>query len=447
MTPFELSAGTPTPEEYADAVFAAAASSLDLEAETIPFTEALGRTLAQRLTAPGPMPPFANSQMDGYALTAAAATRAEREFLVGEDVPAGGNAEGLGVDDNTVYPIMTGAPLPSGYSAVVPEERAEPLGAREGTFAAAGTRVRLPRTEPGRFVRFPGEDVAAGQTLAEAGTRLNAAHIGTLAAHGISSVEVWRAPRVLIITGGEEIAADPGRLHHGAVIRDANGPMLTAMVERAGAHVRHLHTGDDPARLSQLLTEAFAEFTPDLVLSSGGISHGKFEVVRLACERMPEVTQAWFGHVGQQPGGPQGLISLRFSTAARRNHTATWIALPGNPVSTLVSYRLFVYPVLRHTGNTEAALALSAPVRAGARTGVLKEPEELTGLADKVQFRRGTAAALPWKDGTQTTELSVDPATGSHQLHRASNANALIAVPAGARLSAGAQLTWYPLTV
>ena len=214
-----------------------------------------------------------------------------------------------------------------------------------------------------------------------------------------------RAARIIIVTGGAEVtstAHDAGA----ATIPDANGPMLRALAARHGIEVaQHVRTSDVADELRAHLSEAIAQHHPDAVVTSGGISHGKFEVVRQA------LTDGWYGHVAQQPGGPQGLSTF---------DGVPVLSLPGNPISTLVSFRLYVAPLRGHAPE---------PVRVALASDV-------TGLEGRDQFLRGVVVkrkALPLGKA------------GSHLLAQGAQATCLIRVPAGAQLRAGDMATLYPL--
>lgn len=429
---------TACPAEYQEAVQGIIRSFCAVESQELPLAEAHQRYAAETITAPRDVPAFANSQMDGYALTAHAAQRADRTFTVGADIPAGSAPAQLSISDDLVYPIMTGAPLPAGYSCVVPEERCRPLGEKSGTFAASGSRVEIPRAEKGQFVRLPGEDTRAGATLVDAGTRLSATYLGVLAAQGLGQVNVKAPLNILLLTGGDEVTPAGNKLVPGKIF-DANGPLLVASLNRFAVKVSRHHLTDRAEDVLALLTDDEHAKTADLIVSSGGISHGKYEVVRNAVELLQKqqsirraghlaVAESWFGHVTQQPGGPQGLILLHDRS---REKTIPWLALPGNPVSTLITYTLVLAPALE---------SLYAGKPSSPRYGVYRG-EEVSGLADKTQFCRGRAKVQ--SDGT--VELELDPQTGSHLLQRAAQANALIELAPGSTYKPGATLRWYPL--
>ena len=378
-----------SPEEHLAAVLGAVPAR---RVVTVPLAHSPGRLLARDLVAAHPSPRFDNSQMDGFALSARQVEQAPGEFRVGETLAAGTDPdtpypEGIGEE---IVPIMTGAKVPRGTAAVVPVEACEPA-----DFPAPGGRVRVTvAPAPGQFVRSTGSDIPAGTPLLPAGAVLGPVAVGVLAGQDVAEVEVLERARVVVCTGGAEIGGAGA-----AAIPDANGPMLEALCGRAGIEVAaSLRTDDDPARLRADLEAAVAEHAPTAVITSGGISAGKFEVVRRVL-----ADSGWFGHVAQQPGGPQGLASFQGVPV---------ICLPGNPVSTLVSFRLFVAPVL---GTAPEAL-------------ILPLARDAAGLPDRDQFLRG--------------RLSTEGATpvggpGSHLLAQALEADCLIRIPAPGGLSAG----------
>lgn len=418
------------PDTYAQLVRDHLSRTLTHRTHKIELGQAHHRYSACDITASSALPSFANSQMDGYAITATACTRPQRTFTVGQDIPAGSKPQ-LEISDDIAYPIMTGAPLPTGYSAVIPEEQAKPLGPTQGSYAATGSRVELPQSAPGQFVRQPGEDIQPGEILVKAGTRLNPAHLGTLASQGLSQLEVKAGLRVLVLTGGDEVAPASQPLKAGKIY-DANGPLLTAQLEEIGAEVSRLHLTDTAEDLITALKTQLAQQTYDLIISSGGISHGKYEVIKKAIsllaaqEEELTASEHWFGHVQQQPGGPQGLILLQ-----DRGRKIPWVAFPGNPVSTLISYHLLLYPALLHHYSGQVPQAL---------TGIYQGPTMTAPT--KTQFRRGQAHFDP---ATGSYTLTADPATGSHLLHRAAGANALIRLEPSNSYRTGSTLHWYPI--
>nr|WP_246253431.1 gephyrin-like molybdotransferase Glp [Isoptericola chiayiensis] len=376
-------------------------------------TAGAGATVGSRVVASGvlaaiDLPGFDNSQMDGYAVRAvelAGATPSDPvELPVAAPVPAGTQPPPLA--PGTAAPVMTGAPIPHGADAVIRIEEADPPAFPE-PGATATVRFSAP-VAPGTFVRRAGSDVAAGDVVVPAGTWLGPAQVGVLVASGVSEVEVAEPPHVLLISTGSELVEageplGPGQLY------DANGAALTAALAEVGCRVTHRVVPDDPAALRGVLAEA-----PDdvaLVVTSGGVSAGAYEVVRQT------LTDAWFGHVAVQPGGPQGLgtITLGEASASRSAPRAfPLVAFPGNPVSALISFELFLRPVLAEaTGAVPAHRARGRAPLADA----IDSPEHLH------QVRRGRLGA----DGR--VEMVGGP--GSHLLAHLAMATLLVHVPPG----------------
>lgn len=427
-----------TPADYARTVSDLLATTLNRRPETLPLARSLGRQLTRDLHATHPAPSFANSQMDGYALTAHASARTNRTFTVGQDIAAGSVPKNLEINDNIAYPVMTGAPLPEGYETVVPVEQSRPLSGPtdEAGFTARGERVELAPATPGQFVRHIGEDIKAGDLLAPAGSTITPALAGALAAQGIGKVEVYAPLRLLVVTGGDELSTEGAPPQVGRIF-DANGPMLCALAHEDGCSVRRVSSTDSVEGFTDLLVGELAREKPDAVVTSGGISHGKYEVVRRSLVSLREnpvegigVSGCWFGHVSQQPGGPQGLALLNVAGA-----NIPVLCLPGNPVSTLISYHLLIRPALGRIRGEE-------PER---KAGTLVLGEPIQAPAHKTQFRRARVHYRATGDGAQQALLEPDAATGSHLLHRAARANALIELEPGVTYRDGETVRYYDL--
>ncbi|GAA4041638.1 molybdopterin molybdotransferase MoeA [Arthrobacter methylotrophus] len=376
--------------------------------EELPLMAALGRVLAVDILAPLSLPPFANSQMDGFAvrsadLTPHAGSDAGAELTVVDPVPAG--AAPMRLAPGTAAPIMTGAMMPEGADAVVPIEQALP-----DVFPAPGVAatVRLPTTEPGTFVRDAGSDITAGAVALRAGTALGPGQLGLLAALGMTAVEVRTPVHVLLVTTGDEVV-EPGTSLPEGKIYDSNGTLLEAAMLQSGLRVTRTGiSSDDPSALLTLLRSHAA--SSDLIVSTGGVSKGAYEVVRQAMEGQA----VDFVSVAMQPGGPQGIGTF---------DGVPFLGFPGNPVSCLVSFEMFLRPAL-------AAVLGSPALRPSLQARLA---ESLTSPAGKHQVRRGTL--LP--GGTVRLEGGV----GSHLVHALANSNALIQVPEGVtELDAGAEV-------
>ena len=388
-----------TVEAHRDKVRALLAP-LSARIDTVPLREALGRGLSADITAPLDLPPFANSQMDGFAIRSADVPAGGTELSVAAPVPAGARPAELA--PGTAAPIMTGAMIPPGADAVVPIEQAVP-----DSFPVPGeaATVRLPATPAGTFVRDAGSDIAAGAQALAAGTFLGPGQLGLLAALGLSEVPVHAVPRVLLVTTGDEVVAPGNPLGPGKIF-DSNGTLLESSMRQAGLLVTRTGISTDrPEELAGLLRRHAPAV--DLIVTTGGVSKGAYEVVRQAMAGH----DVEFGAVAMQPGGPQGIGSFGGVPV---------LGFPGNPVSCLVSFEMFLRPVL-----TEL---FGAPAPRPAVRARLAEP--LASPPGKHQVRRGTLAP----DGT----VRLEGGAGSHLVHALALSNALVHVPEGtAALAAG----------
>ncbi|WP_294977970.1 gephyrin-like molybdotransferase Glp [uncultured Microbacterium sp.] len=349
----DLTPATPASvEEHLATVLAAARP---LPSLVVPVADAAGATLAAAATATVDLPPFENSAMDGFAVRAidvADATAAAPVSLrVVGDLPAG-SADDPRLEAGEAVRIMTGSPVPSGADTVVPFE--DTVGGLADSLDRAVVRS-APRC-PGAHVRRRGEDTVRGDVVLAAGVPLGPLQLGALAAAGIAHVEVTRAPRVVVVSTGSELVPVGQPLQRGQ-IPESNGTLLAAQVASAGARVvRRAVVDDEGATLALLLAEVTAgPDAADVVVFTGGVSAGAYEVVRQT------VTQMRFGPVAMQPGKPQG-----FGVAG----DTLLFGLPGNPVSAAVSFEVFVRPaLLALQGRTDLHRpVLRMPAAAGWRT-------------------------------------------------------------------------------
>ncbi|WP_426311206.1 gephyrin-like molybdotransferase Glp [Cellulosimicrobium sp. E-16] len=399
--------------------------------EDVVLADALGRVLAGDLAAPVAVPLFRNSQMDGYAVRAVDVAGASADvpvrLTVAAEIPA---APGVPprLAPGTAARIMTGAPVPEGADAVVPVEdtvagtfagtsRPEVAGPTGEDVAGPGAghavEVRVPRSA-GDFVREAGSDVRPGDVLLPDGTVLAPHHLAAAAACGVGSVRVVARPRVAVLSTGSELVG-PGETPGPGQVFDANADALGAAVRRAGGDVvLTARCGDDAARFAAVLAEATA--VADLVVTSGGVSQGAYEVVKdvlggsgliggqgagkVSREASPGVT---FRSVAMQPGGPQG-----FGTV----HGTPVLTFPGNPVSAQVSFAMFLREPLER--------AAGLPVGDRVRTAVLADA--LTSPAGKRQLLRGASGP----GGT----VRVVGGAGSHLVASMARADVLVDVPA-----------------
>ncbi|BCI51367.1 molybdopterin molybdenumtransferase [Mycolicibacterium litorale] len=376
----------------------------------LPISETLGLTLAEDIVAPLSLPGFDNSAMDGYAVMAedAAGASEDRPVLlpVVEDIPAG-RTDPLVLQPGTAHRIMTGAPLPRGATAVVPVE---------ATNAATDTVAIRAAARPGQHVRTAGEDVTAGTTVLRSGVALTPAALGLAAALGLGELSVIPRHRVLVMSTGTELVA-PGMPLQPGQIYESNAVMLAAAIREAGGEVvASPMTGDDVDAFRDTLGRYAGE--ADLVITTGGVSAGAYEVVKDALG----AGGVEFTKVAMQPGMPQG--------AGRVGGTPV-VTLPGNPVSALVSFEVFLRVPLR------AAMGVVQPERP-RRNAVLTE--DLTSPRGKRQFRRGV-----FDPGTGEVTSYGPPA--SHHLRWLASANCLLEIPEDvSELPAGSRVDIWDLS-
>ncbi len=408
--------------EHRDAV-SALLNDLDGRTERTSLRQALGRCVMDDVVSTIALPTFDNSQMDGYAVRAAelaAATDAAPVILtVGEAIPAGRN-DTPSLPPGAAMPIMTGAPIPTGANAVIPIEAATPD--RFLTERPARVSFRAP-VRLGTFIRLRGSDVTSGQLLVSAGQKLGPRQLGLLAATGIEDVKLRHRLRVLVLSTGSELR-QPGEPLEPGQTYDANTTMLVAALTEDGADVTTARIAPDSATefvdlLSTHLRQASEPF--DLILTSGGVSAGAFEVVKDALRG----GAVEFVSVAMQPGGPQGI---------GRVAGVPLLAFPGNPVSAFISYEVFLRPVLR----TAAGYSDVERETVSAR---LREP--LISPSTKHQLRRGTLRTA--QSGGYVVELDSGP--GSHLVGALAHSNALVHIPVGtAQLPPGAPVEVWQLS-
>jgi molybdopterin molybdotransferase len=385
-------------------------------AVTVALTEAQGLVLAEDVVAQLALPVFDNSAMDGYAVRAEDTSGATPEhpvvLPVAEDIPAG-RTDQLSLQPGTAHRIMTGAPLPAGATAIVPVE---------DTDGGMDTVAILQPREPGKHIRRAGEDVAPGTTVLRRGQVVTPAVLGLAAALGMAGLTVIPRQRVLVISTGSELVT-PGTPLNPGQIYESNSIMLAGAVREAGADVIAVATAeDDVAQFSSILDRHAAD--SDLIITSGGVSAGAYEVVKDAFGRrgIQGDQGVEFVKVAMQPGMPQGIGRVAGTTI---------VTLPGNPVSALVSFEVFIRPALR------AAMGLPDPERPH-RPAILAE--SLTSPRGKRQFRR---AILDVDTGSVT---SYGP-PASHHLRWLASANGLLDIPENVvEVSAGTQLQVWDLS-
>jgi molybdopterin molybdotransferase len=293
-----------------------------LGAEEVPLLQALGRAAADRIISPEDVPSFANSAMDGFAVSGAELEAGRREFRVTVDIPAGRFVSDL-VAPGDAARIMTGAPVPPGVDTVVQVEHT----------SAQNDVMTVEQVPPrGANVRRAGEDVTAGDVLFERGARLGAAEIGLLAAVGVERVRVARRPRVAILATGSELVP-AGRPLQPGQIRNSNSFTAYGQVAAAGADPILLGIARDDAEETRRLMAAALE--NDVVITSGGVSVGDYDFVKQVQEELGVERRFW--GVATKPGKP-----LAFGV---RGDTLVF-GVPGNPVAAMVSFEMYVRPAL-----------------------------------------------------------------------------------------------------
>jgi molybdopterin molybdotransferase len=373
------------------------AACAPLPAQAVPVAAAMGRVLAVPVLAPGALPPFDNSAMDGYALGGGAeALAAGSEWPIeGEGEQAAG--DGLARAQRGAWEIMTGARLPEGLDRVIPVEQTERL--------EAPPRVRLlANVAAGENVRSAGSDVPAGETVLAAGTVLAPQHLMLLAALGVDRVTVAERPRVAVLCTGRELVDDPSLPLASGQIRNSNGPFLTARLPRAGAEVAHIETvGDEVDAFLAAFARARAAGAR-VVVSTGAVSMGRYDFVPEALQRLG--AEAIFHKLAIRPGKP-----LLF---ARLPDGTLFFGLPGNPIAVAVGLRFFVEPALR----TMLGLPHEVPWRVPLAADYAKKP--------RLRFHLKARVAL---DAQGRLAAQLLPGQESYRIRPLADANAWVVVP------------------
>jgi molybdopterin molybdotransferase len=436
-------------EEAHDRIFAAIAGPTGPEVAWL--SEALGRVVAEPVESAISLPPWDNSAMDGYAIRAADVQGAT------EDAPAhleivgeirAGQAPDITVGRGTAIRIATGAPVPPGADAVIPVEQTTPL---DAAGAVAGERGRdatgpLPAriaahaaVAKGGSIRRMGSDLAAGTRILEPGSVVTPAAIGLAAGVGLDQLYVHRRPHVSILATGDEVRARGADLGP-AGIPDANGPALMAMVDAAGGHADTLGIAAD--RFDDVRSRLCAGLVSgaEAIIVSGGVSVGPYDVVRAAFEEFGEM-ELW--RVAVQPGKPFAFGTARApgDDADPSRPPSLLFGLPGNPVSTFVTFELFVRPALRRlAGHRETDL-----FRPRDRAVLLESVSKSSGRRAFIRaVAERDAHGTPRRDDQGRVRVKLAGGAGgqgSHVLSALAVADALAVIPETRNtLDAGAEV-------
>ena len=398
-------------EEHRDRVLSAITP---LPAFDQPLMEAFGLSAAEDVHAGVALPGFDNSGMDGYAVCQADVAGASEESpvhlpVVGEI--GAGQATLLAMSPGTAVKIMTGAPVPSGADSVVPYE---------WTDRGVANVVITQAPELGQHVRPAGQDVAVGDLLVEQGMVLGPRQLGLLAAVGRASVRSRPRPRVVVISTGSELREPGTTLGHDSIY-DGNSFLLAAAARQAGAIAYRVGiVSDQPRAFMDALSDQLVR--ADLVVTSGGVSMGDYDVVK---EALSPLGTVWFGGVAMQPGKPQG-----FGTIG--DDEVPIVTLPGNPVSAYISFEQFVLPAIRKLMGRSPYVR---PEADAVLTHAMPSPD------GRRQYARGTLSVV---DG----HLAVTPVgtQGSHMIGDLAESDALIVVPESVTsVEAGETVTVLPL--
>lgn len=375
--------------------------------------DAIGCVLAAPVVSDQDLPPFANTAMDGFAVRAADTSGATPDTPVQLRIAGtltAGRAPDVPVEGGEAIRIMTGAPMPPGADAVVMVEATTTLD--DDTVS-----VRL-AVAPGTHVRPAGDDLRAGQPVFPTGTVLTPGHLGVLTSLGRTSVEVTPRPRVGVLSTGDELV-EPGTPLEPGQIRDSNRPTLLALVRALGCVAVDLgHAPDTEDAIEAALLHGAR--TCDAVVSSGGVSMGDVDLVKVVLDRLGEMR--WM-QVAIKPAKP-----LAFGTVEAEGARVPIFGLPGNPVSSMVSFELFARPGLRHLAGFPAHLLDRPRVQAVTHQPLRRRVD------GKVHFVR---VVCEWHDDDGHYHVRSAGPQGSHQLTAMAHANALAVLADGTGIDAG----------
>jgi molybdenum cofactor synthesis domain-containing protein len=373
-----------------------------------------GRVLAQNVVAPENVPPFANSAVDGYAVRTADTQTVPTELVVVDTVAAGAEPK-IAVSAGQAIRIMTGAPMPQGADAVVMVEDTQRVGDDRVSIGKAAKLYDA--------IRDAGSDVNKGDTVFVAGTVLNAAGAGVLASVNARVVQAYPRARVALLSTGDELVTDGSPLKIGQ-IRESNLTMLDAMIAASGCEVINLGIiKDDEALLERVLLDVIERC--DAIVTSGGVSMGDFDVVKAVLSR---IAQMQWMQLAIKPAKPFAFGQLQASDG----RVVPIFGLPGNPVSSMISYELLARPALRKMMGHARDL-LRPTVRAVLDAPIKRKQD------GKVHYVR----VFGGFEGDGRLHVRDTGPQGSHQLASTALANGLAYVPDGMGIEAGADVDVY----
>ena len=379
-----------------------------------PCEQMSGRVLAQNVVAPENVPPFANSAVDGYAVRTADTQTVPTELVVVDTVAAGAEPK-IAVGDGQAIRIMTGAPMPQGADAVVMVEDTQRVGDDRVSIGKAAKLYDA--------IRDAGSDVNKGDTVFVAGTVLNAAGAGVLASVNARVVQAYPRARVALLSTGDELVTDGSPLKIGQ-IRESNLTMLDAMISASGCEVINLGIiKDDEALLERVLLDVIERC--DAIVTSGGVSMGDFDVVKAVLSRIAKMQ--WM-QLAIKPAKPFAFGQLQASDG----RVVPIFGLPGNPVSSMISYELLARPALRKMMGHTCDL-LRPTVRAVLDAPIKRKQD------GKVHYVRVFGG---FESDGRLHVRDTGP-QGSHQLAATALANGLAYVPDSMGIEAGAEVDVY----
>jgi len=373
--------------------------------------ESLNHVLAQTVTSPEPVPPFSSTAMDGFAVRASDTQKAPVELRV-VDTASAGHPSAAELEAGQAIRIMTGAPIPKGADAVVKVEDTN-----SPSDNLSNTRVVIEHpVRPGTHIRHVGESLLRDDEVFSAGTLIRPAHLGMLASLGINELEVYRLPKVAVLSSGDELVEIQDSVGPGQ-IRDSNRYLLQSSIHQCGLEVVDLGiVRDDKGLIAQAISLGIDR--ADAVVISGGVSMGDFDYVKVVLDELSAGNMRWM-QVAIQPAKPLAFGLIKDKPV---------FGLPGNPVSSLVSFELFARPALLKMAGRSRIHRLHLQAIAD---------ERIIGHSDgKLHLLR----AVIYQTLDSQLHLRLTGNQGSHLLKPLANANALALVPSGTDISPGERL-------